>query len=84
MSVGLAAALLVIGALAMGSSPAFARWSGLDMFASAFWRAGLALPVLFVWAWAESRQRPALFSTNRLVMLSGLAFAGDLAFWHIA
>ncbi|MEO0497644.1 MAG: hypothetical protein AAF141_09775, partial [Pseudomonadota bacterium] len=34
MSVGVAATLLVIGALAMGSSPAFARWSGLDMFAS--------------------------------------------------
>ncbi|MEO0635040.1 MAG: DMT family transporter [Pseudomonadota bacterium] len=84
LSVGLAATLLVIGALAMGSSPAFARWSGLDMFASAFWRAGLALPVLFIWAWVESRQRPAFFSTNKLVVLSGLAFAGDLAFWHIA
>ncbi|MEO0497520.1 MAG: DMT family transporter, partial [Pseudomonadota bacterium] len=42
------------------------------------------LPVLFVWAWMEGRKRPAFFSTDRLVILSGLAFAGDLAFWHIA
>jgi drug/metabolite transporter (DMT)-like permease len=76
--------LLVVGALAMGASPSFARWSGLDVFASAFWRVGLALPVLYVWAWLETRKRPALASTNRLVVLSGMFFAGDLAFWHLA
>jgi len=42
-------AALCLGAVAMGISPIFVRFSAADVgpFASAFWRVALALPVLY-------------------------------------
>ncbi len=79
-------ALLFIGAVAMGSSPIFVRESEVGPFASAFWRVGLSLPVLFIWAWAENRRRgkPLSFAMTNPILLSGLFFAGDLLFWHLS
>lgn len=74
---------LVLGAVAMGASPLFVRMADVGPFASAFWRTALALPFLAVWAATEPRTpRRALMS--RSVWLSGLLFAGDLFFWHLA
>jgi drug/metabolite transporter (DMT)-like permease len=75
---------LVVGAMAMGISPVFVRLADVGPFASAFWRVALALPAL--WAWMRLSERGAApkrrFSLP--VLLAGLAFTGDLLFWHSA
>jgi drug/metabolite transporter (DMT)-like permease len=80
----IAVAALVLGAVAMGASPLFVRMADVGPFASAFWRTALALPFLTLWALSEtgSMRRGAL--RNRAAWLSGLMFAGDLFFWHLA
>ena len=77
-------AALVVGAVAMGASPIFVRLADVGPFTSAFWRVALALPLLYAWMrLAEGSETPgARFS--RPAILSGLAFAGDLFFWHLA
>ena len=77
---------LVAAAFAMGISPVFVRWADVGPFSSAFWRVALALPVLFAWMQAEERGgRPAGQRAFALpVVLAGLAFSGDLFFWHLA
>ncbi|WAP68849.1 DMT family transporter [Jiella pelagia] len=90
MTAGVALALLVLGAAAMGISPVFVRHAEVGPFASAFWRVFGALPLLFVWAMAERRRRGWKSAPvekpidRRAVALAGLFFAGDLAFWHLA
>ena len=84
----LALCALVLGATAMGISPVFVREAGVGPFASAFWRVALALPLLLAWAVLEGRGRSGTwrdaFGIDRSVLLAGLAFAGDLFFWHLA
>ncbi|MEE9314766.1 MAG: DMT family transporter [Rhizobiaceae bacterium] len=84
----IAFAALVVGAIAMGISPVFVRYAEIGSFASAFWRVGLALPLLFGWAWFEARNSGrTLIETltfNRAIILAGILFAGDLIFWHLA
>ena len=77
-------AALVVGAVAMGVSPIFVRLADVGPFTSAFWRVALALPLLYAWMrLAEGREAPgARFS--KPAILAGLAFAGDLFFWHLA
>src|SRR6478735_7171539 len=87
---GAASALiaLVAGAVALGFSAIFVRLAaaeGIGPFASAFWRVALSLPVLYGWMRLEeardSRPRKVF---GRASLLAGLAFAGDLFFWHLA
>ena len=75
---------LVLGAVAMGISPIFVRWADVGPFTSAFWRVTLALPALYLWMrLSEGEARPRRrFSAP--VILAGLAFTGDLLFWHSA
>ena len=77
-------AALVAGAVAMGASPIFVRLADVGPFASAFWRVALALPLLYGWLrLSERRQEPGQhFSTAAI--LAGLAFSGDLFFWHLS
>jgi drug/metabolite transporter (DMT)-like permease len=88
---GLAGPLLALcaGAVAMGISPIFVRYASADVgpFASAFWRVALALPVLYAWMRLEEARAPVgaprrSFSCG--IVLAGLAFAGDLFFWHLS
>ncbi len=73
---------LALGAFAMGASVLFVRFADVGPFASAFWRAALALPPLAAWAALVRPSRaPRL---ERAALLAGLFFAGDLIFWHIA
>ncbi|MFZ5690459.1 MAG: DMT family transporter [Pseudomonadota bacterium] len=81
---GLALAALVLGAVAMGASPLFVRLADVGPFASAFWRTALALPFLALWALTEAGQSRRAALRNHAVWLSGLMFAGDLFFWHLA
>ena len=82
--------ILVIGALLVAFSPIFVRLSELGPTATAFHRAFLALPVLFVWMTTEnihgrireSKRRSPNRNDMWLLVLAGLFFAGDLATWH--
>lgn len=77
---------LIIGAIAMGASPVFVRQAEIGPFASAFWRVAIALPILAVWAGWEIKKSGKKLSLNitMAVALSGVFFAGDLTFWHLA
>lgn len=70
----------------MGASPVFVRFSEVGPFASAFWRVMLGLPFLFMWAVFETAKdnRKINWTFNGSLLLSGLFFAGDLFFWHLA
>ncbi len=86
LSFPIAFAALIMGALAMGVSPVFVRYAEVGPFASAFWRVFFGLPVLFVWALYETRRagRGIDWHFDKVILLSGLLFAGDLMFWHLA
>jgi drug/metabolite transporter (DMT)-like permease len=79
---------LLTGAVALGFSAIFVRLAaaeGIGPFASAFWRVALSLPVLYAWMRLEEAQRPRPRKAfSRASVLAGLAFAGDLFFWHLA
>ena len=86
---GPAFAALCAGAAAMGVSPLFVRLAAADMgpFASAFWRVFLALPVLYAWMRLEEARTSAgapRRSFGGATVLAGLAFSGDLFFWHLS
>ena len=73
----------------MGLSPLFVRFAtaGVGPFASAFWRVALALPVLYAWMRIEEARVPAGHPRARSARRpgsAGLAFSGDLFFWHLA
>src|SRR5262245_22327376 len=55
---------LALGAIFMGASPIFVRWADVGPQASAFWRAFLALPFLWGWAWWESGSETSLRSAT--------------------
>lgn len=86
LSFPVAFVLLVMGAVAMGASPVFVRTAEVGPFVSAFWRVMLALPVLFVWAHIENKKtgNSINWKIPLPILLSGLFFAGDLIFWHLA
>jgi drug/metabolite transporter (DMT)-like permease len=82
----LALTALFSGAAGIAFAPIFVRLSEVGPVATAFWRTGLAVPVLALWLAIETRQRPhRRYATPRdrmLLCLAGLFFAGDLALWH--
>ena len=75
---------LLLGATCIALSPIFVRLSEAGPTATAFWRTALALPALWP---LYLFQRTAVATGKRarlLLLVAGLAFAGDLAFWHAA
>jgi len=85
----LALPALLAGAAAIGVAPILvrlARPEGVGPSAAAFWRLALALPLL--WAWMRFERRPGTTAPDRrdiaLLLLAGLFFAADLAFWHVS
>jgi RarD protein len=88
-SVGLGA--MIAAVLAIAWSPILARFSDVAPAATAFWRLMFSLPVLVVWARTEAGRAggqplASLLSRPGLVaaVLAGIAFSGDLAFYHAA
>lgn len=76
---------MVAAALAMSVSPILVRFADVGPLASAFWRVFLALPVLWIWMHQDEKhggRREKRFALATI--LAGLAFAGDLLFWHLA
>ncbi len=85
MSLRLAIVLLLAGTFAIAFSPTFVRLSEIGPVATAVYRVALALPVLFLFVamgGKDGRARPVTRGDWLGVILAGLFFAGDLAFWH--
>lgn len=80
----LALLALFAGATCIALSPIWVRVSEVGPTASAFWRVALAVPVLWLLVpLARGRSAGAGQSVPfRLYAMAGIAFAGDLAFWH--
>lgn len=78
-----ALAALLGGAICIALSPIFVRLSEAGPTATAFWRVALAVPALWLLILFRKRASGGNFSGKKLLLLAaGLAFAGDLAFWH--
>lgn len=78
-----AVAALLAGAVAIATAPLFVKVSEAGPVATAFWRVALALPVLWTWSVLGNRGHFECFAANRRLMIAtGLLFAGDLAVWH--
>lgn len=72
---------LFAGATCIALSPIWVRLSDVGPTASAFWRVALAVPLL--WLLYFATRKPGGPRPHRGYLLAaGLAFAGDLAFWH--
>ncbi|MDG2533696.1 DMT family transporter [Sphingomonas sp. HITSZ_GF] len=75
---------LLIGNLALAFGPWFVRLSDVGPVAAGFWRIALAAPLLVALAFA-AQKRP--FAPARgmglAILLGGIAFAADLASWHV-
>nr|WP_262408773.1 DMT family transporter [Sphingomonas sp. JC676] len=77
-------AALLCGNIALAFGPWFVRLADVGPVAAGFWRIALAAPLLVILAFATSR-RP--FASARglwlLIAFGGIAFAADLASWHL-
>ncbi len=84
----LALPALILGGLAIGSSPIFVRLSEVGPVTTAVWRVALALPILFLWYRAERARgeatRPGSLADCLALALPGLFIAADLVAWHWA
>jgi drug/metabolite transporter (DMT)-like permease len=84
---GLALLALLLGAVCIALSPIFVRVSETGPTATAFWRVALAVPVLWplYFALGRSSEAAALAKPSGwLLVVAGIAFAGDLFFWHFS
>jgi len=79
---------LVLGAACIAWAPILFRMTEVEPVATAFWRLALAWPVLAIWAAWQGRhagaKRVPVMGDRALLLLAGVFFAGDLAFWHWA
>lgn len=75
---------LLAGATCIALSPIFVRVSEAGPTATAFWRVALAVPPLWLLYVLVRRGAAPAHSDAPwgLLVAAGLAFAGDLAFWH--
>jgi drug/metabolite transporter (DMT)-like permease len=77
---------LLAGATFIALSPIFVREAlaaGVGPTAAAFWRVALAVPILWLVYRLKRGPRARRYSGKwPLLFAAGLAFAGDLAFWH--
>jgi drug/metabolite transporter (DMT)-like permease len=74
---------LFAGAVFIALSPIFVRVAEVGPTASAFWRVALAAPFLWLLFAFNHKGRKTLDKSQFMPLLvAGIAFAGDLAFWH--
>ncbi len=83
----LAFAAVILANVALAFGPLFVRMADVGPVASAFWRIMLAVPVLILVA-LLGPARPRAPGKGQmglwmLLLLGGIAFAGDLGAWHI-
>src|SRR6266568_828504 len=72
---------LLAGGCAIAFAPIFVRLADTGPVASAFWRAALAVPLLWVWVFIRGT-RADLHRPTFPIFLAGLFFALDLGVWH--
>jgi drug/metabolite transporter (DMT)-like permease len=73
---------LLFGASCIALSPIFVRLSEAGPTATAFWRVALAVPVLWLFYLVKAKNQTKQPTHWWLLAVAGVAFAGDLAFWH--
>ncbi len=82
---------LLIGGVAIGTSPIFMRLTDVTPTSAAFWRVCLSLPLLLLWVMWQRQKNKAhkqpdstikLFTKLRPYMIVGFFFATDLILWH--
>ncbi len=74
---------LFSGAVFIALSPIWVRVADVGPTASAFWRVALAVPLLWILLAFNAKDRITLDKGQLLPLFAaGIAFAGDLAFWH--
>lgn len=78
---------LFSGAAFISLSPIFVRVAEVGPTASAFWRVALAVPVLWLAFLSVSKRNSAAAAgppglALGPLLLAGIAFSGDLVFWH--
>ena len=73
---------LLVGATCIALSPIFVRLSEAGPTATAFWRVALAVPVLWLFYPFFRRSGLPVSPQYGLLLAAGVAFAGDLGFWH--
>ncbi|HXH04532.1 MAG TPA: DMT family transporter [Candidatus Competibacteraceae bacterium] len=79
--------MLISGTVCIAASPILVRYTGMSAVDSAFWRLLMALPLLALWSWllpGAGRVRLPRRRELLLLAVAGLAFAGDLGFFHAA
>jgi drug/metabolite transporter (DMT)-like permease len=80
---GLSLIALFAGATCIALSPIWVRVSDVGPTASAFWRVCLAVPLLWVLLFSlKTKETKKIAPQFPLLAAAGIAFAGDLAFWH--
>jgi len=79
---GLSLFALFAGAIFIALSPIWVRVSEVGPTASAFWRVCLAVPLLWILFFSLKTNETTKTNTRVPLLLAGIAFAGDLAFWH--
>src|ERR1700752_3992387 len=74
---------LLLGATCIALSPIFVRASEAGPTATAFWRVALAVPPLWLLHASRREAAPRVYPGRwPLLLAAGVAFAGDLGFWH--
>jgi len=71
---------LLLGACTIGFVPILVRLTETGPAAAGFWRLALALPILAPFLLRSGGGAP--LRTSPAMLLAGVFFAGDLAFWH--
>jgi drug/metabolite transporter (DMT)-like permease len=80
---------LIIGAVAIGFAPIFVRLSEVGPIATAFWRVGIAFPILTLLSLGQGAtypldQKRPNFTDYLWVLFAGVLFGGDLSTWHVS
>ena len=77
-------AALLLGNLALAFGPWFVRAADVGPVAAGFWRLALGVPFLFaIILVARGKPTQGTRGLWGILLLSGIAFAADLASWHI-
>jgi drug/metabolite transporter (DMT)-like permease len=80
---GLSLIALFAGAACIALSPIWVRVSEVGPTASAFWRVSLAVPLFWILFFSlKTKETKRTVNQFPLLVAAGIAFAGDLAFWH--
>jgi drug/metabolite transporter (DMT)-like permease len=80
---GAALLALLVANVALSFGPWFVRMSDVGPVAAAWWRMGLAVPILFAIAARGSESAKVSRAAWLPLLLCGFFFAADLASWHV-